>query len=54
MDYIEDLIPKGSVNRPCEPCSMQYITVHETANKARGADAKSHAKYLKTLKELKS
>lgn len=54
MTYTEDLIPKGSVNRPCEPCLMQYITVHETANKARGADAKNHAKYLKTLKELKS
>ena len=54
MTYTEDLIPKGNKNRPCEPCSMQYITVHETANKARGADAQSHAKYLKSLKELKS
>lgn len=54
MEYIQDLIPKNKKNRANEPCSMQYITVHETANEKKGAGAKNHAKYLKTLNEYKS
>lgn len=42
-----DYIPQVRKNRPFgfNPCS--YITIHETGNTARGADAAAHASYLK-------
>ena len=42
-----DYIPQGRKNRPggFNPCS--YLTIHETGNAARGADAAAHASYLK-------
>ena len=42
-----DYIPQGRKNRPggANPC--RYITIHETGNAARGADAAAHASYLK-------
>ena len=43
----QDLIPKGRKNRPGKKNTMQFITLHETGNTAHGADARSHAKYLK-------
>lgn len=33
-------------NRPQIPMSPRYITVHNTANASRGADAEMHARYL--------
>lgn len=47
VEIIQDFIPKGSKNRPGIPMSPKYITVHNTANSARGADALRHASYLK-------
>jgi len=44
---IVDLIPKGTKNRPGGKNSMRYITLHDTGNSARGANALNHAKYLK-------
>ena len=40
-------IDAGRKNRPCgvNPCG--YITIHETGNAARGADAAAHAAYLR-------
>jgi N-acetylmuramoyl-L-alanine amidase CwlA len=42
----ESLLPKGAVNRPGLPMSPLYITIHETDNTAKGADARAHAAYL--------
>jgi len=47
MNIIQDIIPKGNHNRPGVKIRPRFITVHDTANKAKGADAKSHARYLK-------
>ena len=44
---IVDLIPKGRSNRPGGVNSMQYITLHDTGNPAKGANALNHAQYLK-------
>ena len=54
MEIIQDIIKKGQINRPGAKNSCVSITVHETANKKKGADAKAHAKYIKTLNERTS
>ena len=54
MEIIQDLIQKGRINRPGTENSRKYITIHDTANKKKGADAKAHATYLKTLNKLTS
>ena len=40
-------VPKGRKNRPgvANPCT--YITIHETGNKATGADAEAHGSYVR-------
>lgn len=43
MDYI----PAGRANRPGGSNPGTYITIHETGNAAKGADAAAHANYLK-------
>lgn len=50
MNVIENLIPVGSINRPGSRNTCEYITIHETANVKKGADAKSHSKYLVSVK----
>lgn len=42
-----DYIPAGRVNRPGGSNPGTYITIHETGNAAKGADATAHANYLK-------
>ena len=54
MQIIQDFIAKGRINRPGTINSCKFITIHETANTKRGADAKAHAAYIKTLKEKTS
>lgn len=54
MKITEDLIKKGSCNRPGSKNSCLYITVHDTANKKKGANASAHAKYIKTIKDCTS
>ena len=54
MDIIQDLIPKGRINRPGTANSCKYITIHDTGNKSPGADAAAHAKYIKSIKEKTS
>lgn len=44
----QDLIPKGRKNRPGRANPMLYITLHDTGNTSTGADARAHAKYLKS------
>jgi hypothetical protein len=41
-----DLIPPGASNRPGGALTPTHITIHNTANPGRGADALAHAKYL--------
>ena len=49
MNIIQELIPKGRINRPGTKNSCKYITIHETGNKSVGANAADHAKYIKGL-----
>ena len=42
-----DYIPAGRANRPGGSNPGTYITIHETGNAAKGADAAAHANYLK-------
>lgn len=48
MNIIKDLIPTGRGNRPGFPMFPKWITVHDTANTKFGANAISHANYLKS------
>lgn len=43
-----DYIPKGRKNRPGGANPDSSITIHETGNFAKGADAAAHASYLKS------
>ncbi|GKU79844.1 N-acetylmuramoyl-L-alanine amidase [Paenibacillus sp. L3-i20] len=45
LNIKENFIPKGRGNRTGYTMKPEYITIHETGNKA--ADAEDHAKYLK-------
>lgn len=54
MKITEDLIKEGNINRPGNGNSCRYITIHDTANKKKGANAAAHAKYIKTVKDLTS
>lgn len=54
MQVIQDFINKGSINRPGTKNTCASITIHDTANKKKGADAKAHAEYIKTIKEKTS
>ncbi|CAN2250214.1 phage PBSX; N-acetylmuramoyl-L-alanine amidase [Bacillus subtilis] len=47
VNIIQDFIPKGNKNRPAYLMNPLYITVHNTSNTAKGADAASHARYVK-------
>jgi N-acetylmuramoyl-L-alanine amidase len=48
MDIIQDFIPEGRNNRPGIFVVPKWITIHDTANTKAGADAETHAKYLKS------
>ncbi|WP_353856422.1 N-acetylmuramoyl-L-alanine amidase [Bacillus sp. Bos-x628] len=47
VQIIQDFIPKSNGNRPGNDMKPLYITVHNTANTAKGADAASHANFVK-------
>ena len=51
MEIIQDFIKKGAINRPASINSCTYITIHETANTSKGATARAHASYVKSVKE---
>ena len=53
MKIIEDLIEKNK-NRPGSLNTCRYITIHDTANKKKGANAAAHAKYIKSIDDLTS
>ncbi|MFS0657068.1 N-acetylmuramoyl-L-alanine amidase [Bacillus sp. 179-C3.3 HS] len=46
VNIIQAYIPKHNRNRPGNVMKPQYITVHNTANTARGANASSHATFV--------
>ncbi|WP_338712557.1 N-acetylmuramoyl-L-alanine amidase [Bacillus pumilus] len=47
VKIIQDYISKSNRNRPGNYMKPLYITVHNTANKSKGADAASHAAFVK-------
>ncbi|QOS99845.1 N-acetylmuramoyl-L-alanine amidase [Brevibacterium sp. JNUCC-42] len=47
MQIIQDIVPTGRANRPGRKMIPTYITIHNTGNAGKGADALSHAKYIK-------
>lgn len=46
MQIINKILPKGHSQRPGYAMTPLYITVHNTSNTDKGADALLHAKYL--------
>lgn len=44
----QDFIPMNRRNRPMKKLNLKFITIHDTANPGKGADARAHAKYLKS------
>ncbi|MCL1831712.1 MAG: N-acetylmuramoyl-L-alanine amidase [Oscillospiraceae bacterium] len=44
---LEDLIPSGRKNRPAKANPVKYVTIHETGNTSKGANAKAHGNYLR-------
>ncbi|AVB11403.1 N-acetylmuramoyl-L-alanine amidase [Bacillus velezensis] len=46
-EIIQDFIPSGSSNRLGYSMNPLYITVHNTSNTAKGANAASHARFVK-------
>lgn len=51
IEIQEDYIPPGAKNRPGTPNPDTWITIHETGNFDKGADAAAHAAYLKRAAE---
>ena len=47
LRIIQDILPAGAKNRPGGSNPDTYITIHETGNFAKGADAAAHAAYLR-------
>lgn len=47
MKIQQDFIPKGRGNRPGNMMTPTYITVHNTGNSSKGANAEMHARYVK-------
>lgn len=46
LRIIQDILPASADNRPGGSNPDTYITIHETGNFAKGADAAAHAAYL--------
>jgi len=53
-EIIEKIIPKGRPNRPGYSMQPKYITIHDTANPSKGADALAHARFLQTTVQKSS
>jgi len=54
VSIIKSIIPAGRPNRPGRSVSLQKITIHNTANTTKGADAEAHSRYLIKTNEKKS
>lgn len=47
MKIKQDFLPTSASNRPGTKINPTFITVHETSNTSQGANAESHARYIK-------
>lgn len=47
INLTEDLIPKGKKNRPGTTIKVSSITIHNTDNEDKGADAKAHSAFVR-------
>lgn len=54
VDITIDLLGKNKQNRPQTKNTMKYLTIHDTGNTSKGANAKANASYIKTIKDLTS
>ena len=48
LNIVQDFIPVGSSNRPGTRLTPTSITIHNTDNTNRGANAAAHARYVKS------
>jgi murein DD-endopeptidase MepM/ murein hydrolase activator NlpD len=46
LNVLQEPIPFGHSNRPGTPITPRFITIHNTDNAGRGADARAHGRYL--------
>ncbi|MZP28677.1 hypothetical protein GTO91_02950 [Heliobacterium undosum] len=47
-NIIQDLVPVGAKNRPGNALTPKFITVHNTGNSTKGANAAGHAAFIKS------
>lgn len=47
LNIVQDFIPVGNSNRPGNKLTPTFITIHNTDNTSKGANAAAHAKYQK-------
>jgi len=47
LNIVQDFVPAGNSNRPGTRLNASSITIHNTDNTARGANAAAHARYMK-------
>jgi N-acetylmuramoyl-L-alanine amidase CwlA len=47
IKVIQDYVPSGNHNRPGDKLTPSSITIHNTDNNSKGANAAAHAKYMK-------
>lgn len=47
LQIIQDYVPVGNHNRPGDKLTATSITIHNTDNENKGANAAAHAKYMK-------
>jgi len=47
VNIIQDFIPVGRRNRPGRSNPMEFITIHNTGNTNRGANARAHNSYIR-------
>jgi N-acetylmuramoyl-L-alanine amidase CwlA len=47
LNIVQDFIPVGNSNRPGRKLTPTFITIHNTDNDSKGANAAAHAKYQK-------
>jgi N-acetylmuramoyl-L-alanine amidase CwlA len=47
LQIVQDYVPVGNHNRPGDKLSATSITIHNTDNPNKGANAAAHAKYMK-------
>ncbi|MCW2278750.1 peptidoglycan recognition protein family protein [Heliophilum fasciatum] len=48
VEITQELIQKGARNRPGYPMKPAYLTIHNTGNSSKGANAAGHVEYIKS------